>query len=169
MIELLHDPVVFERIGAPDVTALTERATAATFFVEGMSNEQLESNRHVVRIAANTAIGAAANAHQLCTAAFLDGVFAGYMIATVHAPDNRELDWLMVDPAFHGRGVADALMRAGVDWLGADCPMWLTVIQHNERAIRFYRKHGFEVDQDADIERVVPHFIMRRAAKSKAV
>ena len=49
-----------------------------------------------------------------------------------------------------------------MNWLGLDRPMWLNVIQHNERAIRFYRKHGFEVDHQAVIERPVPHFIMRR-------
>ena len=71
-----------------------------------------------MRISAETALRASANESQLLTAAFVDGAFAGYVIATVHDPDDRELDWLMVDPPFHGSGVAEALMRAGVDWLG---------------------------------------------------
>ena len=117
-----------------------------------------------MRISAETALGAVENDHQLFTAAFIDCAFAGYMIATVHAPDSRELDWLMVDPAFHGRGVADVLMTAGVDWLGRDRPMWLNVLQHNERAIGFYRRHDFEVDPETRTEHLIPHFVMRRAA-----
>ena len=121
-----------------------------------------------MRIAAETALGACANEHQLFTAAFVGEEFAGFMIATVHAPDDRELDWMMVDPAFHGSGVANALMRTGMDWLGMDRPMWLNVIQHNERAVRFYQKHGFEVDAATKTEHVIPHFIMRRATEPKA-
>lgn len=165
MIELLNDAAALNLIGAPEITALTERATQATFYNGDLTPEQVEANRHIVHIAADTALGSVDNDHQLFTAACIDGAFAGYMIATVHSPDSRELDWLMVDPAFHGTGVADALMRTGMEWLGLGHPMWLNVIQRNERAIRFYRKHGFDVDHDADIERVVPHFIMRRAAQ----
>jgi ribosomal protein S18 acetylase RimI-like enzyme len=42
--------------------------------------------------------------------------------------------------------------------------MWLNVVRHNERAIRFYRKHGFEIDPEADCPHVMPHWIMRRPA-----
>jgi ribosomal protein S18 acetylase RimI-like enzyme len=159
----LNDAAALERIGRIEITALTDNATGATFYTDDLTPEQVEANKRVVSIAADTALAAVANAHQLFTAAFVESEFAGYMIATVHARDDRELDWLMVDPAFHGRGIADALMRAGMDWLGTGRPMWLNVIRHNDRAIRFYRKHGFEVDHDAEIERIVPHFIMRRS------
>ncbi len=169
MIELLSDRAALERINADDMTSLTDRATAATFYADALTPEQVEANRKVVRIAAETALGACANEHQLFTAAFVDGRFAGYVISTVHAADDRELDWLMVDPEFHGSDVSGALMRAGMEWLGLDRPMWLNVIQHNERAIRFYQKHGFEVDHDAVIEKIVPHFIMRRAPGSEAL
>lgn len=168
MIELLNDDAALERIGGEEVTALTDRATSATFYRDDLTTEQVEANRRIVRIAGETAIAAAANAHQRFTAAFAQGRFAGYVIATVHAPDDRELDWLMVDPAFHGSDVSGALMRAGMEWLGLGRPMWLNVIQHNVRAIRFYRRHGFDVDHGADIERVVPHFIMRREASEAA-
>lgn len=162
MIELSNDGDALDRIGAADITALTDRATAATFYKENLSPEQVDANRRVVRIAADTAFAACASAHQFFAAAFVDDRFAGYVISTVHALDDRELDWLMVDPSYHGQGVANVLMQAGMDWLGTDRPMWLNVIRHNERAIGFYRKHGFEIDHGAEIDRVVPHFIMRR-------
>ena len=167
MIELLSDRAALERINADDITSLTDRATAATFYADALTPEQVEANRKVARIAAETALAACANEHQLFTAAFVEGRFAGYVISTVHAADDRELDWLMVDPDFHGSDVSSALIRTGMEWLGPDRPVWLNVIQHNQRAIRFYRKHGFEVDYDAVIERAVPHFIMRRAPNSE--
>ena len=130
--------------------------------MDGLSPEQLDANQRIVRISADTALAAVRNENQLFSAAFMDGAFAGYMIATIHAPDDRELDWMMVDPDFHGSSVSRALMEAGVEWLGSGRPMWLNVIQHNERAIRFYRKYGFEVDADAKTGHAIPHFIMRR-------
>jgi ribosomal protein S18 acetylase RimI-like enzyme len=167
VIEYLNDAAALQRIDAKDITALTGRATAATFYTGDLTAEQMEANRNVVGIAAETAIRACTNDRQMFSAAFVDGRFAGYVIATVHARDDRELDWLMVDPAFHGSDVSSGLMRAGMCWLRLERPMWLNVIQHNLRAIRFYRKHGFEVDRDAVIERIVPHFIMRRAPDSE--
>lgn len=56
-----------------------------------------------------------------------------------------ELSKCYVDPAAHGSGVADALMAASL----ADgrargaAAMWLGVNQLNERAQRFYGRHGF--------------------------
>jgi ribosomal protein S18 acetylase RimI-like enzyme len=53
-------------------------------------------------------------------------------------------------------------MRHGIGWLGATNPIWLNVIRHNERAIRFYRRFGFEIDPAAKTAHIVPHVIMRR-------
>lgn len=164
MPTILSDLAAFERIGGADIAALTEAATRATFYADGLTEEQRSANARIVAISAATCIAAAASAHQRFSAAFLGDRFAGYMIATRHAADDLELDWMMVDPACHGSGVAPALMRAGIDFLGEGKPMWLNVICHNARAIAFYRKFGFEVDPGATTAHVVPHLIMRRAA-----
>ncbi|MBL8779976.1 MAG: GNAT family N-acetyltransferase, partial [Alphaproteobacteria bacterium] len=110
---------------------------------------------------------AAENAHQHFAAAFVNGVFAGYVIATRHSPENDELDWLMVHPNYHGTNVAEELMHAGIEWLGTDKPMWLNVIRHNTRAIRFYERFGFTVDPTTTTAHIVPHVIMRRATKPR--
>lgn len=61
-----------------------------------------------------------------------------------------ELHRLYVSGRWHGRGVADELMRA-VDAAaadaGSDC-LWLGVWERNPRAIAFYRKCGFSVVGD---------------------
>lgn len=161
---LLNDNAALARVSAEEIAALTEAATRSTFYVEGLTDEQRRANERIVAISAGCCIAAAANDHQLFSAAFLGERFAGYMIATRHAADDLELDWMMVDPACHGSGVAAALMRAGMDFLGKSNAMWLNVIRHNARAIAFYRKFGFEVDPHAVTAHVVPHLIMRRAA-----
>lgn len=53
-------------------------------------------------------------------------------------------------------------MEIGIAWLGSRRSIWLTVIKHNHRAIRFYRRFGFEIDPAAELDRIVPAWIMRR-------
>lgn len=58
-----------------------------------------------------------------------------------------ELSKIYVSPEHHRTGAAAALMEAGLAWareVGAES-VWLGVNQNNQRAQRFYRKHGFEV------------------------
>ena len=146
-----------------DITHLTEAATGATFYRDDLTEAQRAANRRIVDISAPTVLAACERANQHFAAAFVDGRFAGYVIATLHAENDRELDWLMVHPDFHGTDVAPQLMQAGIAWLDPMRPMWLNVIRHNERAIRFYRRFRFEIDPNATTNHIVPHVIMRRA------
>ncbi len=151
-------------LGATDVADVTAAATQSTFFRDDMSDAQLASNRRIVEISGATALAAAESGHQLFSAAFVDERLAGFVICTRHADKGHELDWLMVHPDFHGSAVAASLMEHGMRWLGLEQSMWLTVIAYNERAQRFYRRFGFEVDPGTPMDHVVPHVIMRRLA-----
>ena len=162
-VHLRVDSDAMARIGPDDIAALTEAATNATFYRDDLTADEIAANRRVIAISTACCTAAAEKEHQHFAAAFAGDRLAGYMIATRHGPDDFELDWLMVHPDEHGSGVATLLMQAGIDWLGADRPIWLNVIRYNERAIRFYRRFGFEVDRDATTSHVVPHRIMRRA------
>lgn len=164
ILEVRADAEALERIGSDDIRALTERATRSAFYIDGLTEQQLAANRRVVEISAPTAIDASRHEHQYFAATFAAGRFAGYVISTVHSPNDRELDWLMVDPDFHGSGVSALLMQAGIDWLGSGRPMWLNVLQHNGRAISFYRRFGFEIDPEARTSHAIPHHVMRRPA-----
>lgn len=159
---ILTDKEAAKRIGAEEIRLLTQAATDATFYRDGLTAEQVQANRRIVEISAPTCAAATATAHQRLAVAFVDELPAGYVIATRHAPDDLELDWLMVHPRHHGSGVSAALMQAGMEWLGIDKPLWLNVIRHNERAIRFYRRFGFEIDPAARTDHLIPHAIMRR-------
>ena len=162
MLELFTDERALAQASPEEITELTRGATGATYFADGLSSDESAFIERVVRISADSVTAAAGNAHQHLVAAMSDGALAGFVIATAHSDDSRELDWLMVHPRHHGGGIASPLMRAGMAWLGEDRPMWLNVVRHNERAIRFYRKHGFEIDPDAICTHVMPHWIMRR-------
>lgn len=66
--------------------------------------------------------------------------------ACVTTPKPVELYRFYVDQAWHGRGLAQALMAAVRDAareLGGQS-LWLSVWEHNPRAIAFYGKSGFQ-------------------------
>ena len=162
-MELLIDQAALERVSLDAIRELTEAATAAGAGSGGAGPDQAADNRRVVELSAATCAAAAYDPQRHLVVAVVDGRFAGYMIATIHGEDDRELDWLMVDPQFHGGGVAGPLMEAGVAWLGAERAQWLNVINDNARAVAFYCKHGFEIDPEVRSDHRVPRVIMRRA------
>jgi len=61
------------------------------------------------------------------------------------APGSMELQQIYLLADWHGTGVADVLMNWGVRQAREDgAPeLYLTVFDHNERAKRFYTRHGF--------------------------
>jgi ribosomal protein S18 acetylase RimI-like enzyme len=89
-----------------------------------------------------------------------EGRIAGYVMLIRGVPDDDdvqravalrpavELSKMYVLPDSHGAGVSAALMNAGLQrsrQLDAKC-VWLGVNQLNQRAQRFYSKHGFTVN-----------------------
>jgi diamine N-acetyltransferase len=73
-------------------------------------------------------------------------------VTTLHPPQDCvtgpapvEIGRFYVDRPWQGRGLAQRLMAAALDAarsLGGET-VWLTVWEHNPRAIAFYEKHGF--------------------------
>lgn len=80
-----------------------------------------------------------------------DGTIIGYVALrraahpAVAAGAALQLWQLYVAPAFHGRGVAAALMSAALEEARRDRHdgVWLGVAPSNARAVAFYRKQGF--------------------------
>ena len=75
-----------------------------------------------------------------------EDAIVGYAMA-IREADAVELSKVYVAADHHGVGAAAALMQACLDWAEAAgaTSVWLGVNQENERAQRFYRKHGFVV------------------------
>lgn len=69
--------------------------------------------------------------------------FVGYGDRGEEAPDAGEIFALYVLPRYHGTGVGQQLMTAGVEALAAYPRTCLWVLKGNDRAIRFYEKCGF--------------------------
>jgi ribosomal protein S18 acetylase RimI-like enzyme len=89
-----------------------------------------------------------------------DGRITGYVMLIRGVPDDDdvqqavtlrpavELSKMYVLPDSHGAGVSAALMTAALQHaadLEAKC-VWLGVNQLNQRAQRFYAKHGFAIN-----------------------
>jgi ribosomal protein S18 acetylase RimI-like enzyme len=72
-------------------------------------------------------------------------LLAGPAPAAVQGPAPLELKRLYVSRAWHGRGVAGALMDSALDAARARGArtLWLGVWERNPRAVAFYRKYGF--------------------------
>lgn len=83
-----------------------------------------------------------------------EGVIAGFAQLRrgeapecVPAVDPIEIQRFYVDRAWHGRGIAQSLMREceNVARSAGAATIWLGVWEHNARAIAFYAKCGFRV------------------------
>lgn len=101
-----------------------------------------------------------------------DGTVVGYAQLAAHPRPACvsgsipiEIVRFYVDRGWHGRGVAQALMRRVIDAaarMGADT-LWLGVWERNPRAIAFYRKmrfedvgsHDFVLGRDVQTDRVM--------------
>lgn len=104
---------------------------------------ELEAHvEHTFGVAATrAAIAQAENAYFL---AFAGAVPAGYAKVIGGGP-TAQLERIYVAREFLDRGVGLPLLDAAVAYgrSGVAASLWLSVFQRNERAQRFYRKHGF--------------------------
>lgn len=72
---------------------------------------------------------------------------AADVAAVVNGVDAVEFSKCYAHPETHGTGVASAIMAASLAWIAehGQRQTWLGVNSENERAQKFYRKHGFAV------------------------
>ena len=60
-----------------------------------------------------------------------------------------EIKKLFVEPVLQGSGIGEKLLNHAVESRGA---AWLWALEKNERAIKFYRKHGFRLTDEKKLE-----------------
>jgi ribosomal protein S18 acetylase RimI-like enzyme len=93
-----------------------------------------------------------------------DGTIVGYAMAELKDGDVK-LDRLHIDKSEFGSGLAADLLHAVLAAHAGMASIALEVIEGNDRAMAFYRKHGFEVvERQAASHGAEGHssFIMRR-------
>ena len=73
------------------------------------------------------------------------GAIAGFTAPFVEARGRRRVGALYVLPSAQGSGIGHALLERNLAWHGDDRGVYLTVAAYNERARRFYARHGFVV------------------------
>lgn len=74
-----------------------------------------------------------------------DDAFVKGMVTVLGHDDHAELTEFYVDPFFQGRGIGAALLQAAEHQAKAQGTriLMLQVLEHNEKARRFYRQAGF--------------------------
>lgn len=81
----------------------------------------------------------------------------GFVKGLVHIEGTR-IDQLYVDNFFAGQGIGAALMRFAVEQHGCD-HLW--VLEKNESAIRFYRRHGFVPSEERKLEEGTTEWLVK--------
>ena len=77
----------------------------------------------------------------------VDGVVAGLMVLG-HERDGDWIEHLYLDPAWVGRGLGDRFIELAKRRCSVGLQLW--TFQSNERARRFYERHGFAAEQFTD-------------------
>jgi GNAT superfamily N-acetyltransferase len=78
-------------------------------------------------------------------AVLVGGAIVGFTAPFVEAGGRRRVGALYVLPSAQGSGIGHALLVRNLAWHGEDRDVYLTVAAYNERARRFYARHGFVV------------------------
>ena len=137
---------------APSLAVLAERTFRETF---GARNSPENMDLHCAKVfGPDIQMREIGDRTLRTTVAEADGQMIGFSQlripsshVTVKARRPAEITRIYVLADWHGRGVAQDLMRAELAAAtrdGCDC-LWLGVWEHNPRAMTFYRKFGLEV------------------------
>ena len=82
-----------------------------------------------------------------------DGAVKGFMMAQA-----GQLIKLFVEPVLHSRGIGAALLVYAIDSLQIH---YLWALEKNERAIAFYRRHGFCLTDQKRLEEDTEEYLIR--------
>jgi len=148
-----------------NLNAFVADAIAEAFYRPDLTEEQEAENARIVGIAERTAREAVDHPQRAVLVAKEDGILAGFVILDWKDEAMPEIDWLIVGRAWQGKGVAHRLMEAALAEIGEGVPVQLGVIHFNERAIAFYKKHGFEDTGRIVGRHKIPRRLMVRAVR----
>lgn len=74
-----------------------------------------------------------------------EGGIVGFCCPYADSEGVQHVGALYVDARWHGRGPGPALLDQILTWRDPARPVVLSVAAYNDRAIAFYRRHGFEL------------------------
>jgi ribosomal protein S18 acetylase RimI-like enzyme len=73
------------------------------------------------------------------------GKLVGYCVSTIHKHQVGEIDSMFVEKDYRGQGIADCLIRKGLDWIKTHSvkSLRISVAYGNEEVFDFYKRYGF--------------------------
>ena len=110
-------------------------------FLEGENGERIADR--VQRTRQRIEAHAAAPAEGCDFVAVLDGEIVGFTAPFVEPGGRRRVGALYVRPSAQGSGLGHGLLARNLAWHGEDQDVYLMVATYNDRAVRFYARHGF--------------------------
>ncbi|MEL6356108.1 MAG: GNAT family N-acetyltransferase, partial [Bacteroidota bacterium] len=131
-----------------------------------LNDEQRASNDAIVETAREECLAALTHPQKHLISAYDERrkELAGFVIIDRSPLDYPDLYWLIVGRRHWGKGVAAELLRLALEWIGEESTVKLGVIHYNNRAIRFYEKHGFKDTGEEYGSQLIPRKLMLRPA-----
>jgi len=90
----------------------------------------------------------------------LDGIWVyddEFVKGMIHITDHQILE-LYVDSFFENQGIGSKLIRFAIEQMNCD-HLW--VLEKNEKAIRFYQRHGFVITEEKKYQEGTPEYIVK--------
>lgn len=84
----------------------------------------------------------------------VNGEVVGMSSPYVDEQKRNRVGAIYILPEFHGQGIGTALMQNVFEFFPKDEPIYLECATYNTKAFNFYRKMGFEVDENVPIGKV---------------
>lgn len=90
----------------------------------------------------------------------LDGIWVyddEFVKGMVHIAENQIME-LYVDSFFENQGIGSKLIRFAIEQMHCD---FLWVLEKNEKAIRFYKRHGFVMSEEKKLQEGTTEYIVK--------
>ena len=90
----------------------------------------------------------------------LDGIWVyddEFVKGMVHIAENQIME-LYVDSFFENQGIGSQLIRFAIEQMHCD---FLWVLEKNEKAIRFYQRHGFVMSEEKKLQEGTTEYIIK--------
>ena len=90
----------------------------------------------------------------------LDGIWVyddEFVKGMIHIADHQILE-LYVDSFFENQGIGSKLIRFAIEQMNCD-HLW--VLEKNEKAIRFYQRHGFVMSEEKKLQEGTTEYIIK--------
>ena len=142
------------------------QAIFPAFDVDGLSDDQRAENDGLVENARTEVVEALEREDRAVFVAIdpQRRALSGYCIVEQRpGADAAELRRLIVRRGDWGKGVGSGLLDRVFEFVGPGRPLQLAVRHYNERAIRFFERHGFENTGESAGDFAIPRILLFRA------